>query len=152
MDVSPDRLVKSPPQKKKPARDVGGRGEDGGPEAKYKLPPPPKSRGKSKSVIARRISSLPKPIEQKSASPRESPKQSPKHRQRDVETQTEGEREEREEEREDVKKKDIFQDIRLCGDLLQEMVANACELSELYEKERRRSLKRQKALGCCAIS
>ena len=51
-----------------------------------------------------------------------------------------------------MKKKDIFQDIRLCGDLLQEMVANACELSELYEKERRRSLKRQKALGCCAIS
>ena len=91
MDVSPDRLVKSPPQKKKPARDVGGRGEDGGAEAKYKLPPPPKPRGKSKSVIARRISSLPKPIEQKSASPRESPKQSPKLRQRNVETQTEGE-------------------------------------------------------------
>ena len=126
-------MVKSPPEIKKKLRD----------ESKHKLPPLPRTRKsqtarpqKSRSVIARRVSSLPKPIQQNRR--RET-------KVRDAETQTE----EIEEPRRGVND-DILADIRFCGDLLHEMICSACELSEIYQKERKRDLMRR-STSCCIV-
>ena len=149
------RLVKSPPQKKRHTRNQS---ESDNGVARHRLPPLPRKnqRGKTstalgkgakpKPAVARRVSSLPKPIQQV-------PKQ--QETRRNAQTQTDaaaargvedpsrqGQRWERD---------DIVREVRMCGDLVLEMVSDACELGELYKKERRRGSRRRQGGCCCAV-
>ena len=45
---------------------------------------------------------------------------------------------------------DIVKDVRMCHDLVGEMVSSAWELGELYRKERKKSERKQNA--CCTIT
>ncbi|QDZ21483.1 hypothetical protein HOP50_05g40080 [Chloropicon primus] len=164
-DFGSEWLVKSPPEKKPVPRIEEREIPTPAPDevARHKLPPLPRKnqepRGeaagkppRSKAAVARRVSSLPKPIQQ-------IPKGSPENhgsKQRNAETQTEQSAEDapgkvkaNSTNKEFFGDFDILKEIRLCGDLLQEMVESACDLSELYQKERRRTSRKQKA--CCTI-
>ena len=147
------------------------------------LPPLPSGKSKGKGVktmprstgtpttpraqIARRISSLPKPIEQKSSPPSHGVKGIHK----DVQTQTEKNGngvgdgnsfsiatsvQQQQHGGPHMRKhplvpaQGMLQDIRICGDLLQEMIYEAVALGEIYQKERKRGKSRQKG-SCCVI-
>ena len=126
--------------------------------ARHRLPPLPRKnqRGKTstalgkgakpKPAVARRVSSLPKPIQQV-------PKQQETRRNAQTQTDAAAARGAEEPSRQGQRRErdDIVREVRMCGDLVLEMVSDACELGELYKKERRKGSRRRQGGCCCAV-